>query len=167
MNLIGAVDRNWAIGKDNKLLVSIPNDMKLFRELTLNKIIVTGRKTMDTFQNGKPLMNRINIVLSENKQLDIKDAKVVNSIEQLFEVLEELYKEGYTSEDVFVIGGESVYRQLEKYCDQAYVTKIDFEYDSDSYFPNLDEKKDWNLIEHSDEQTYFDLDYSFLKYKRV
>lgn len=167
MNLIGAVDRNWAIGKDNKLLVSIPNDMKLFRELTLNKIIVTGRKTMETFQNGKPLMNRVNIVLSENEDLDIKDVKVAKSIEQLFEILEELYKEGYTSDDVFVVGGESVYAQLEKYCDKAYITKIDCEYDADVFFPNLDEKKEWILTEHSDEQPYFDIEYSFLKYNRV
>ena len=83
MNLIGAVDKNWAIGKDGQLLVSIPSDMKLFRELTLNKIVVTGRKTMETFQNGNPLMNRINIVLSKNKEFKIKNAIVVNSVEEV------------------------------------------------------------------------------------
>ncbi len=167
MNLIGAVDKNWAIGKDGQLLVSIPSDMKLFRELTLNKIVVTGRKTMETFQNGNPLMNRINIVLSKNKDLKIKNAIVVNSVEEVLKKIQELSCQGYTSDDVFVIGGESIYKQMEKYCNQAYITKIYHQYEADAYFPDLDESKEWQLVEQSEEQTYFDIEYTFLKYRRV
>lgn len=167
MNLIGAVDRNWAIGKDNRLLISIPNDMKMFRELTLNKIVISGRKTVETFLNGKPLQNRVNIILSENKKLSFDNAEVVYGIDELMEKLDKLYKEGFSSDDVYVIGGESVYRQLEEYCDYAYITKIDCEYEADAYFPNLDEKKEWKLMEQSEEQTYFDIEYAFLKYKKI
>lgn len=167
MNLIGAVDKNWAIGKDNQLLVNIPNDMKHFRELTMNKIVVTGRKTMQTFQNGNPLINRVNIVLSKNPEYKVKNAIVVNSVDLLMKELDKLYEKGYSSEDVFVIGGESIYSQLEKFCDTAYVTKIDHQYVADTYFPRLDESMEWKLVEQSDEQTYFDLEYAFLKYKKI
>jgi len=167
MNLIGAVDRNWAIGKDNRLLISIPGDMKLFRKLTLNKIVIVGRKTVATFLNGNPLMNRVNIVLSGNKDLSFENADVVHSLDELFEKLEELYLKGYTSDDVFVVGGESVYNQLEQYCDFAYITKIECDYEADAFFPNLDEKKEWKLTEQREEQTYFDIEYAFLKYRKI
>ena len=77
MNLIAAVDKNWAIGKDNKLLVSIPMDMKFFRETTTGKVVVMGRKTLESFPNGLPLKNRTNIVLTHNKNYDGKGAIVI------------------------------------------------------------------------------------------
>lgn len=166
MNLIGAVDRNWGIGKNNKLLVNIPSDMKLFRDHTMNKIIVAGRKTIETFQNGNPLINRVNIVLTKNPDFSIKNVNVVHSIEETFDLLEQLYLKGYTSKDVYIIGGESIYRQFLPYCDTAYITKIECEYEADAFFPNLDEMPDWKLVEQGDEQTYFDLEYDFRKYKR-
>lgn len=162
MNLIVAVDKNWAIGRGNKLLVSIPADMKFFRETTSGKVVVMGRKTLESFPNGQPLKKRINIVLTGNPHTDIKDAVVVHRIEAL---LEELKK--YPSEDVYVIGGESIYRQLLPYCDTAYVTKIDHAYDADTYFPNLDADEEWQLTGVSEEQTYFDLEYTFTRYERV
>lgn len=162
MNLIVAVDKNWAIGCGNRLLVSIPQDMKFFRETTTGKIVVMGRKTLESFPGGKPLKNRVNIVLSTNKDYTVKDAIVVHTVE---EVVEELKK--YNAEDVYCIGGESIYRQLLPYCDTAYVTKIDHAYQADSYFPNLDENEDWELTKISEEQTYFDLEYYFTIYERV
>lgn len=167
MNLIGAVDKNWGIGKDNNLLVSIPNDMRHFRDLTVNKIIITGRKTMETFQNGNPLLNRINIVLTNNDKCDIKNVNIVHSVDEALEKLNELYQKGYTSDDVFVIGGESIYRQFISYCDTAYITKIECEYEADAFCPNFDEMPDWQLVEQSDEQTYFNLEYDFRKYKKI
>jgi len=86
---------------------------------------------------------------------------VVHSPEELLEVLKE-----YDPEDVYVIGGGSIYRQLLPYCDTAFVTKIDHAYEADTYFPNLDEHPDWELTGISEEQTYFDLEYRFLKYER-
>ena len=111
MNLIVAVDSNWGIGKDNKLLVSIPADMKFFRTTTTGKVVIMGRKTLESFPNGLPLKNRVNIVLTGNKDYKVKDAVVVHSVE---EALEEAGK--YPTEDVYVIGGDSVYRQMLPYC---------------------------------------------------
>ena len=161
MNLIAAVDKNWAIGKNNKLLVSIPEDMKFFRETTTGKVVVMGRKTLESFPNGLPLKNRTNIVLTTDRGYQAKGAILVYSIEEL---LEELKK--YPSEDIYVIGGESIYKQLVDYCDVAHITKIDYAYEADSWFPNLDEKEEWQITADSDEQTYFDLEYYFYKYEK-
>lgn len=161
MNIIVAVDKNWAIGKDNQLLVSIPADMKMFRQETTGKVVVMGRKTLESFPNGLPLKKRTNIVLTGNKDFQVKDAIVVHTIEEL---LEEIKK--YPSEDVYCIGGDSVYKQLLPYCDTAHVTKIDFAYAADRYFPNLDELPEWKITAKSEEQTYFDLEYQFVKYER-
>ena len=162
MNLIVAVDNNWAIGNKNKLLVSIPNDMKHFREETTGKVVVLGRKTLETFPQGQPLKNRTNIILTKNKNFKVKDAIVVHSLEALLEELK-----NYEDEDVYVIGGDSVYKQLLPYCNIAHVTKVDHEYEADTYFPNLDKDPEWQITAESDEQTYFDLPYQFLKYERI
>ena len=161
MNLIVAVDKNWAIGCNNRLLVRIPNDQKFFRQETTGKIVVLGRKTLETFPNGLPLQNRLNIILSRDPEYKVKDAIVVHSIEEL---LEELKK--YNSRDIYIIGGDSIYRQMLPYCDVAHITKIEHAYEADSYFPNLDEMDGWEITADSEEQTYFDIEYTFLKYER-
>jgi len=161
MKLIVAVDRNWAIGNKNRLLVSIPADMKFFRLETTGKVVVMGRKTLESFPGGQPLKNRINIVLTSQPDYRVKDAIVVHNEEEL---KRELAK--YPKEVIYVIGGESVYRQLLPLCSTAYVTKIERSYEADTWFPNLDELEDWELTGESEEQTYFDLEYFFLKYER-
>ena len=148
MNVIVAADKNWGIGKNNQLLVSIPADMKMFREETSGKVVVMGRKTLESFPNGLPLKNRINIVITSNKEYEVKGAIIVHSIE---EALEEIKK--YPAEDVYCIGGDSIYAQMLPYCDVAHVTKIDFAYEADSHFPNLDEDDEWEITGESDEQT--------------
>lgn len=162
MNLIAAVDENWAIGNQNELLVRIPADQKFFRETTTGKVVVMGRKTLESFPNGQPLKNRTNIVLTHDPEYRVKDAVIVHSMEELHEELAQ-----YASEDIFVIGGETVYRQLLDECDVAHITKISFAYDADAYFPNLDEMPEWRIVADSEEQTYFDLEYYFYKYERV
>jgi dihydrofolate reductase len=161
MNLIAAVDSNWAIGKNNDLLVRIPLDQKFFREMTTGKVVVMGRKTLESFPNGLPLKNRTNIVLTGNPNYKVKDAIIVHSMDELHEELKK-----YPSEDIYVIGGEKVYAQLLDECDMAHITKINYAYDADAYFPNLDERPDWVLTGDSEEQTYFDLEYFFLRYER-
>lgn len=161
MNLIVAVDNNWAIGNKNKLLASIPGDQRFFRDVTTGNVVVLGRKTLETFPQGQPLKNRTNIILSTDKTYLVKDAIVVHSVEELLGKLEE-----YPKESVYIIGGESVYRQLLPYCKVAHVTKIDHTYEADSFFPNLDEDEDWEITADSEEQTYFDLTYTFYKYER-
>ena len=161
MNIIAAVDSNWAIGYKNQLLVRIPSDQKMFREETTGKVVVLGRKTLETFPNGLPLKNRTNIILSTDTAYKVKDATVVHSVEEL---LEELKK--YPSEDIYIIGGESIYKQLLPYCDTAHITKIDYEYDADAYFPNLDDMPEWKVTGDSEEQTYFNIEYQFIRYEK-
>lgn len=161
MNLIVAVDNNWAIGNKNELLIRIPNDHKHFREETTGKVVVLGRKTLETFPQGLPLKNRTNIILSSDPDYRVKDAIVVHSLEELLEELA-----NYRDEDIYVIGGDSVYRQLLPYCNVAHVTRIDHEYEADAYFPNLDRDEGWEITADSEEQTYFDIPYQFLKYER-
>lgn len=160
MNLIVAVDSNWAIGNKGELLVRIPNDHKMFREETTGKVVVLGRKTLETFPNGLPLKNRTNIILSTNQNYKVKDAVVVHSIDELLAELK-----NYKSEDVYIIGGESIYKEMLPYCNVAHVTKIEHGYEADAYFPNLDKEADWNITAQSEEQTYFDLEYTFVKYE--
>lgn len=161
MNLIVAVDKNWAIGNRGNLLVRIPNDQKMFQQETTGKVVILGRKTMETFPGKQPLKNRTNIILSGKPDYQVKGAVVVHSLEEL---LEECGK--YKSEDIYVIGGESVYRQLLPCCDVAHVTKIDIAYEADAYCPNLDEDPDWEITADSEEQVYFDVTYHFLRYER-
>ena len=162
MNLIVAVDKNWAIGNGNKLLVSIPQDMKFFRETTTGKVVVMGRKTLETFPGKQPLKNRTNIVLTRDKNYQVKGAIIVHDIDEL---MEELKK--YEEEEIYVIGGETIYRQLLPYCKLAHVTKINHAYEADTYFPNLDENDEWVVTGVSEEQTYFDLEYEFVRYERM
>ena len=161
MNLIVNVDSNWAIGYRGKLLVSIPEDMKFFRSETTGKVVVLGRKTLDTFPGGQPLKNRTNIILTRNPNYQVMGTIICHSVE---EVLEELKK--YNSEDVYIIGGDSIYKEFLPYCDVAHVTRTDHVYDADAWFPNLEEDPEWVLTGESEEKTYFDLEFRFCRYER-
>lgn len=161
MNMIVAVDNNWAIGCRNELLARIPGDQRFFREVTTGNVVVLGRKTLETFPQGQPLKNRTNIILSKKQDYEVRGAVVVHSIEELLEELKQ-----YDSDRIYIIGGESVYRTMLPYCDTVHVTKIDHTYEADAYFPNLDEMPEWEITADSDEQTYFDLTYVFYKYER-
>lgn len=162
MNMIVAVDSGWGIGLCNELLVSIPNDMKFFRTKTMGHVVVMGRRTLESFPGGRPLKGRTNIVLTRNADFHADGAVVVNSVDRLLSYLEENCKE----EEVYCIGGESVYRQLLPYTDLVYVTKIDRAYQADAWFPDLDQDPDFELAESSEEMTYFDMTYHFLTYVR-
>lgn len=161
MNLIVAADKNWAIGKDNRMMWSIPADMKFFRETTKDNIVIMGRKTLESFPQGQPLKNRVNIVITRNPEYKVRGAVIVHSTE---EALKEAEK--YDGE-IYVIGGESIYRAMLPLCNTALVTKIDHAFDADTYFPNLDEDEEWRMTKISEEQTCFDLEYYFTVYERV
>ena len=135
--------------------------MKFFRETTTGKVVVMGRKTLESFPGGLPLKNRINIVLTGNKDYKVKDAVIVHSEEEL---MEELKK--YNTDDIYVIGGESIYRMMLPHCDTVYVTKIDRAFEADTFFPDLDEMDEWEMTEEGEEQTCFDLTFCFTTYKR-
>lgn len=160
MNIIVAADKKNGIGFQGKLLVTIPFDQQLFRKETIGKIVVMGRKTLESLPGGRPLEGRINIVLSHNENYVCKGAQILHSIQ---EVLKELEK--YKSEDVYVIGGESIYREFLPYADRIHMTRIDYTYEADTFFPEISEDE-WKLVKVSDEQTYFDLVYDFRCYER-
>ena len=161
MIYIAAVDSHWAIGQKGQLLVTIPQDQKRFRDMTLGKVIVMGRKTLDTLPGGQPLYGRRNVILSRDPEYRVKGADVCHSVEECLELLK-----NYGPDDIYIIGGESIYRQLLPYCTKAYVTKIDHAYDADTYFPDLDADPAWEITEESDEQTYFDLCYTYRVYEK-
>ncbi|MCL2634400.1 MAG: dihydrofolate reductase [Oscillospiraceae bacterium] len=161
MNIIVAVDSNWGIGCDNKLLYNIPADMQHFKRLTDGKIVVMGKNTLLSLPNSKPLKNRINIVLS-NSVTEIENAIVCNSIEQLLKTVKQ-----YNSDDVFVIGGQIVYEELLDYCSYAYITKIHTALPADRFFPNIDNKANWELVNKSAVQAHGELEYTFCEYRNL
>ena len=161
MRAIVCADKNWGIGYKNRLLVSIPSDMKFFRETTTGKVIVMGRKTLESFPNGMPLKNRINIVLTRDRNYEAKGAVIVHDEEEL---MNELGK--YDTEQIYIIGGESVYKMMLSHCHKIYVTKVDRAFQADTYFPNLDEMSEWKMTQESEEQTCFDLEFCFTTYER-
>ncbi len=162
MKAIVAVDSNWAIGNKGQLLVSIPADQKEnFRKKTLEKTIIYGRKTLETFPQKVVLPKRRNIILSTKEDYVVKNAEVAHSKEEALKLVE-----NENSDDVFIIGGASVYKEFLDVCDTAIVTFIDKEYQADTYFPNLDKDDAWELVDESDEQVYFDITYTYRTYKR-
>ena len=161
MKLVVAVDKNWAIGNKGQLLVHIPEDLKQFRRYTEGQVVILGRKTLATFPGGKPLKNRTNIVLTKGDNLSGEGLITAHSVEEVLKIAED-----YNDKEIYVIGGTSVYEQLLPYVDTAYVTYIDYAYEADAYFPKLDENPGWELVEESEEQTYFDVEYYFRTYKR-
>ncbi len=162
MNLIAAVDRNWGIGKGGRLLVSIPEDQRLFREETVGKVVVMGRKTLESLPGGMPLHGRTTIVLSRDPAFQVKGATVCKSLEETLEKLRE-----YPSEDIFIAGGQEIYEEFLPYCDVAHITYIDYSYEADVKFPDLDRSEEWQLCLAGEEQTYFDLCYEFRMYRRI
>ena len=164
MNIIVSVDKKWGIGNKGKLLVSIPRDKKLFREETTGKVIIMGHNTLLSLPGSQPLAGRKNIVLSRDSSLSIKGATVLNSVDACIDYLN---KNNIKDSDVFVIGGESVYNDFLPYCDIAHITYIDYEYEADRHFLNLDISNEWSLVLKTEEETYFDIPYTFRMYKRV
>lgn len=139
MNLIVNVTKNWAIGKDNALLVHLSQDMKFFKSHTVGNTIVMGRKTLESFPSAKPLPNRTNIVLSHNSEYRPDGIIVYNSIEELLNNIKDI-------DNVYVIGGETIYRTLLPYCKRAYVTKVDAVFDNaDAFMQNLDDTIGWEI----------------------
>ena len=161
MKAILSADKNWGIGYKNKLLVSIPSDMKFFRQTTTGRVVVMGRKTLESFPGGLPLKNRTNIVLTGNRGYSVKDAVIVHTYDELREELKK-----YDTDDVYVIGGESVYRMLLPECDTVLVTKLDRAFQADTFFPDLDTMDEGEMTEEGEEQTCFDLEFRFTKYER-
>ena len=161
MIAIAAVDRNWAIGYQGQLLVHISEDMKNFRRLTAGKTVIYGRKTLETFPHAKPLPRRENIILSRNPSYTVEGAVIVHSVEELLASLPE------NTDDVIVIGGDSVYRALLPYCDTAVITKIEQDFAADAWFTDLDRDPDWVCTERGNDRESEGLVFHFDRYERI
>ena len=160
MNIIAAADAGWGIGKEGDLIYNIPEDMKFFRETTREKTVVMGRATLESLPGGRPLPKRRNIILSSSLDA-VEGAEVCKDTEELKALLE-----GEKSENVFVIGGERVYRELLPLCDTAYITRIDAKSDADRFLVNFDEEEDWEEAESSPTMESGGIKFRFVTYKR-
>lgn len=160
MKLIVAVDNEWNIGYKNDLLFHIPEDMKFFRQTTLDKVVVMGRKTLESFPDSKPLKNRVNIVLSRS-DISVDGAVFVKSVYELLETLKQ-----YNTDDVYVIGGAEIYSLLLPYCDTALITRIDTVAEkADKKFPKLGDSE-WQIVSESDIKEHGEYKFRFCEYKR-
>lgn len=157
MNVIVAVDQNWAIGKDGDQLIYLSEDLKRFKALTMGHPVILGRKTLATFPGGRPLKGRRNLILSRDPSFAPEGGEVYPGVEELL---------AQAPEDSFVIGGASVYQALLSRCDTAYVTKIRREFPADCWFPNLDEDPAWVLEEESESLEQDGVTYTYATYRR-
>lgn len=161
MNLIVAADNKWGIGRGGGLLANLPGDMKYFKEMTSGKVVVMGRKTLESLPGGKGLPRRTNYVLTSNPKYKAENCTVLNSEDELWEALS-----AHSSEDVFLIGGAAIYNNLYKKCDRLYVTKIDADLDADTFIVNFDEDPDFEIVSEGDSFTENGITYRFVIYSR-
>ena len=161
MKAILHADKNWGIGKNNSLMFRIPADMKFFKETTTGNVVVMGSNTLKSFPQGKPLKDRINIVLYPEGE-DREDCIIVRSVEELFSEIKK-----YPPEKVFVIGGQMMYRTLLEYCDEVLVTKVEAEGDADAFFENLDKNENFKIICESEPQETNGYTIKFTTYKNL
>lgn len=165
MILIFAVDDNWNIGLNGGMLTEIKEDLKRFREITEGNIVIMGRRTLEAIPGQNPLPNRINILVTRNKNFNREGFYVINDLKELKPLLEKVNSENKM--DVFVTGGGSVVAQLLPYCNKAYITKILKAFKSaDTSIPNLDLDSDWKLIRESEIYHQGDLSYKYVDYIR-
>ena len=157
MNLIAAVDENWAIGRDGDQLVYIPEDLRRFQALTMGHPVILGRKTLATFPGGRPLKGRRNLVLSRNPDFRPEGAEVFPDLDALLAA---------APEDAFVIGGESVYRALLPRCSTAYITRILAAFPADRHLPDLDADPAWVPVEEGPVQESGGLRFRYVTYRR-
>ena len=166
MKLIFAIDNNWNIGYDGDMLFKISEDLKRFKSMTEGNIIIMGRKTFESLPNTKALPNRINIVITRDKEYKADGIIVVTSLDELPPILEELNPSNEM--EVFVIGGGNIAHQMIGECNEAYITKVNKSFDiSDTLIPNLDEDPDWKIVKESDTAYQDDLEYKYVDYIRV
>ena len=158
MDAIVAVYEDWGIGRDGTQPLALSVDRKFFRKMTAGACVIVGRRTAADFPGGKPLPNRVNLVLTRSGSAP-EGFQVVGSVEEAVE-------RAKTFESVFVIGGGSVYRTMLPYCDRCVVTKVHANPGSDTYFENLDEHPDWQLTQVLESGEEEGIAYEFCVYER-
>ena len=160
LSMIVTVDRNWAISNKHKPLITIPDDVKFVRDTTYGQVVIMGRHTFENYFNSKPLPNRTTVIVSKDQDYTVQGALVAHSSTQAMLSAEKF------SKDIYVLGGKKLYNDLLPLCDEVHVTYVDFTYSADSFFPNLDKKPEWVMVDESEEQTHFDVIYYFRRYLR-
>lgn len=160
MNCIVNVTNDWGIGRDGALAVSIRADLRRFRDLTTGHTVVLGRKTLATFPGGRPLKNRENIILTRSAAFSCEGARVMHSTDEIL-----AYARAHGHDDLWIIGGESVYRQLVPYCSMAYVTRTFLSVPVDAYFPDLDALPNWSVAEELEAKEENGVRYQFVNYR--
>ncbi len=163
MKMIVAVDSNWAIGYEGKLLARNKEDMKFFKETTINNIVIMGRKTLESFPGGNPLKDRDNIVITRDDSYIKDGVYIAHSVKEAVDIAEDINKD---NREVYVIGGASIYEQMLDLCDEIFVTKMDYEYTADTYFPNLDEDSRFTVSYTSEDKEYPDGKFRFITYSK-
>ena len=161
MNLIVAVDNRWGIGRDGGLLASLPGDMAYFKKTTSGKTVVMGRKTLESLPGGRGLPNRQNYVLTRSEGYEAERCAVVHDEEELWKALA-----GLEPDEVFLIGGATLYNKLYKNCDKLFVTKMDADLNADTYIENFDEDDDFEVVSESEPMMENGVTYRFLVYER-
>ena len=162
MRMIVAVDDRWGIGKNGDLLESIPEDMKYYRSTTRSKVMLMGYNTLISLPGSKPQPGRLNFVLADIAGLKVSGGVVCDSMDMLLRMAAD-----FDGDDVFVIGGGSIYRQLLPYCERAHITKMRFDGEADTYIPNLDEMDEWSVESQTEVSEWEGIKYSFAVYRNA
>ena len=160
MNLIASADENWGIGYEGKLLCRVPEDIRQFKDKTTGKTVVMGRITLESLPKSKPLPNRVNIILSDNPDFYIEGCLIVHTLNELFGELTH-----YVDDDVFIIGGASIYHLLLPYCRRAYITRFHKNFSADRHLPNLDTLPNWQKADSSLDQWFEGMRYNYCLYE--
>ena len=160
LSIIVTADKNWAISKEHKPLISIPDDVKFVRDTTYGQVIILGRHTFEYSFDGKPMPNRVMIIVAKDEDYQIKGAVVVQSTAEALNAAKAYNK------NIYILGGKKLYSELLDQCEEVLVTAIDYVYSADSWFPDLDKKPEWVMVDCSEEQTHFDVVYYFKRYMR-
>jgi dihydrofolate reductase len=161
MNLIVAADNKWGIGRDGGLLASIPTDMKYFKDHTTGKVVVMGRKTLESMPGKRGLPKRTNYVLTTNPDYEAERCIVVNSEDELWEELSQ-----YDPDEVFLIGGAALYNKFYRMCDRLFVTKMDADLNADTFIVNFDEDSDYAVVSESEPVSENGITFRFVVYER-
>lgn len=160
MNMIVAVDRQWGIGKDNGLLASLPGDMKYFKDKTLGKAVLMGRKTLESLPGQKGLPKRENYVMTLNENFEAERCEIIHDEQEVSDLIKKY------GDDLFLIGGATMYNKYYKLCDKLYITKIDAVLRADTFITNIDKDPNFKIISESEPIEENDLIYRFVVYKR-
>lgn len=161
MTIIVTMDKNQGLSCKGKPLVAIPADYRFFQEKTKGKVVVMTEKMLESMPGGKATGGRTNFVL-------VKSSKFKEPRVQAFSDIEDLRKRllDFDSRDIYILGGQPLFDEFLNDCDEIHATWVDYSYEADSFFPKLDEKMGWKIAEKSSEQTYYDLEYYFIRFVR-